>query len=456
MILPRRWFPCMLLRTVALGGLALCAVAATAGTPEGSSSPRTKAPQADTSVGSVQAFIDAIASALGDRAAAEGFRGGTRIVVETARGIDPQKARATMTPRLRKALRGGPLEAADGPLRARVALSVEGGTVWAVVVVDGPGLDGPTTVVVQANADRELLSAFGASTRTAQGRFLLERIGAIEGTAGCPPLDATLVDGDGDPALDLAVLTRCGVDVFRLDDSARPERLAGPFALPARRWPRIALGWLTAVGTPPHRLWLSTSAGHALFLDLRTGEVQSAPPELVPLRGVVTRDGPLALRGRFGSPLLSLPLRTASGADVVVAGLPGRMRDLAVSPLGDAWFFVAEDGTLAERDDSGELWPLSPERVGDRIVVLDLDNDGAPEVLTTAAVAPGEADQLVLRHPAPDGSSSTVLMKSPLSGGSIVAIAVGHIDYDARTDLVVLEEAPDGAAWTLWRLRHVP
>ncbi len=410
----------------------------------------------DHGVGSLQHFVDAIAMALQDRARTEGFRGGVRLVLEAARGVDQQRARLALLPRLKKALRGGPLDAADGPLRARVALSEESGTVWAVIVVDGPGTDGPSTVVVSATVDRELLTALGAIARTTQGRFVLERSGTLPSTAGCPTLDVALVDADGDPALDLAVLSRCAVEVVRVDDSPRLERIAGPYALPARRWPRVALGWLAPVGQPAQRLWLATSAGHALVVDVRTGATRDAPADLVPLRGAATRDAPLALRGRFGSPVLSLPLRTVDGADVLVPGLPSRVRDLAVVPGSDVWVFVAEDGTLAGHDGDGELQPLAPERVGDRVVALDLDGDGEPELLTTAAVSPGEPDQLVLRRPVPDGSSSTVLLKSPLGGGSIVGIAVGHVDYDARTDVVIVEESLDGAAQTLWRLRHIP
>ena len=90
------------------------------------------------------------------------------------------------------------------------------------------------------------------------------------------------------------------------------------------------------------------------------------------------------------------------------------------------------------------------------MLVVDLDGDGAAELVTTAATAPGEPDQLVVRRPASDGSSSTVLLRSPLGGGSVVGLAAGHLDFDARVDVVVVEESGDGGTWTLWRLRNVP
>jgi hypothetical protein len=433
---------------VALG----CLVVAVGAPATRAAAPPARAPE--PGVSSVQRFVDGIAAALQERATHEGFRGGIRLSLQASRGIDVERARAVLLPRLRRALHGGPLESADGPLRARMALSEEAGAVWAVVVVEGPGIDGATTVVARADVDRELLVALGAVAKMAQGRFVLERAGVIPLEPGCAPLDAALVDGDGDPALDLAVLGRCGVTVFRIDDALRTERIGGPWPLPPRRWPRVALGWVATVGVPPHRLWVATSAGHAVVLDVRSGATVGAPVGLVPLRSSLGSQEPFALHARPGSPLLSPPLRAADGSTVSVPGLPGRLRDLVWLLGTDRWVFVAEDGTLAIRDDDGELQPLCPERVGDRVVAVDVDGDGEVELLTTAAASPGEADQLVLRRPTPDGTASTVLLKSPLGGGSIVAVVGGHTDYDARVDVMVVEEALDGSTLTLWRLRQ--
>jgi len=407
--------------------------------------------------GSVQGFADALAAAVKARADVEGWRTPVRLLLDDGRGVDLQKARTALVPRVKKALKN--LWAADAPLKARLALSEENGKLWAVIVVEGPGLDAPSTIVVSVDVDRELSLALGAVGRQAQGRFLLERKGVLPTTTRCPVLDTALVDLDGDPALELAVLSRCGVEVFSVDDSPRLQRLAGPFPLPERRWPRVALGWLVAEadkGDRGHTVWAATSAGHSVFVDVRAAvkdAVKDAPDERVPLRSVSNRDGPLALHWRFGSPVLSLPLVSPGGIDIVVPGLPLRVRDLVRWPGSDGWIFVAEDGSLLARDEDAALQSLAPERIGDRILLVDVDADGEPELVTSAASSPGEPDQLVLRRVGPGLETSTVLLKSPLSGGSIVGIAAGHIDYDARLDVLIIEELASGEA-QVWRLEH--
>ena len=413
----------------------------------------------DGAPGSVQGFADDVAAALRARCDAEGWHGPMRLLLDDTRGVDLTKARATLLPRVKKALKG--LYAVEGALKARLALSEEGGKLWAVVVVDGPGLDGPSTIVVSAAVDRELSSALGAVSKLSQGRLLLERKGLLTLAPSCPVLDSALIDVDGDPALDLAVLTRCGVEVFRIDDAARLERIAGPWPLPQRRWPRVALGWLVAVpmaGERLHTLWAATSAGHSVFINVQqavTDPLVDAPAERVPLRSVTSLEGPLALHWRFGSPALALPLISAGGIDVGIPGLPARVRDLVRYPVGDSWIFVAEDGSLLARNAAGAVEAVAPERCGDRILLVDIDADAEPELLTTSASAPGEPDQLVLRRLGPGLSSSTVLLKSPLSGGSIVGVAYGHIDFDIRLDVLIIEELASGDA-QVWRLEHAP
>lgn len=420
---------------------------------------------------SLQSFADKIVDALQQRADDEGLKGGVRFVLRDVRGLDLPRVRDALLPRLRRGLRqtaqkGAPLiDQANGPLRATIALSEERGHVWCVVVIESPRAP-PTTVVAETLIDRELEAALGAVSRQSSGRFVLERIGPLppreDDALQCPILDSAMIDVDGDPVLELAVLSACDVRVYRLD-GAHVRQVGESLRLPDARWPRVALGWLVTidgerfVGRDANLgpiLWAATSAGHSLFFDVRGGRVVDAPRDRVPLRGVVSSDGPHALHWRFGTPVLTLPLVSPGGIDLIVQGLPMRMRDLARLPGRDAWVFITDDGGLMSRDEEGNQETLSPERIGDRFLLVDLDGDGEDELLTSSAASPGEADQLVVRRLDAGLTSSTVLLKSPLGGGSIVSISQGFADYDQRLDVVVLEEI--GTDTMVWRLEHAP
>lgn len=413
--------------------------------------------------GSVQGFADDLVAAMQERALVEDISGSVRVAFDEIRGLDSQKVRATLLPRVRRAMKAssGPLVGGDaGPLTATVALSEEQGHIWAVVLVNGPGLPGPSTIVLKRRIDRELEVALGAVSRQSSGRFVLERVASLPSPnkgQTCPVLDLVLLDIDNDPSHtdELAVLSTCGVSFYRSDEGSIVLS-SGPFALPAMRWPRVSLGWLVSLGTKETGplLWAATSAGHSVFIEARSGRIVDAPGERVPLRGVVGKEGPHALHWRFGSPGLSLPLVTPGGIDVTISGLPNRVRDLA-RLAGDAWVFVSEDGSLAVRDDAGVTDVLASERVGDRLLVVDVDGDGESEILTTSSSSPGEADQVVVRRLSPGLDGTTVLLKSPLGGGSVAAMAGGLFDFDARLDVMIIEELSNGEAM-VWRLEHAP
>jgi hypothetical protein len=441
---------------------------------------------AEAARGTVSGFADDIADAVEERARVEGMSGGVRLMLDEIRGLDANKVRAALFPRVRRALRnsGGPLIPSDGgQVVATVAISEERGQLWAVVVLEGESLAGPSTVVVTHPIDRELEVALGAVGASIPGRFVLERMGALpqpkldkgDGRTErrlerhCLVLDVVMVDFDGDPSQELAVLSTCGVSVYRADDGG-VSLVAGPYALPPQRWPRIPLGWLTSLSMPSSSssspatdgeelggpmVWAATSAGHSVFVELKSGRVAQAPAERVPLRGVVGKDGPFSLHWRLGSPALALPVVTPGGIDILVGGIPGRVRDLAQLPAAETFVFVTEEGSLAIREDNGIAAIVAPERVGDRLLVVDVDADGDTELVTTTAASPGEPDQLVLRRLMPGAETTTVLLKSPLGGGSIVGLAAGFVDFDARIDVIALEESVSGDVM-VWRLEHSP
>ena len=395
-------------------------------------------------------FVDDVARGLEQRAALEKVHGAVRLEVTPSRGIDAAKVDKGFLLRLKKRLKdGGALvPSTEGGLRCRITISEEGGLVWATALLEGAPLLGPSAVAVSRPVDRELEASLGAVVKPAQTRFVLERLGAVP--AGT--LDAALVDVDGDGLDELALLGVDGLRLFRTGGS-RLERTGAVVKLGGdRRWPRVATGWLARLDGA--RLWAVTSAGHSLIYDAKTQRTEAGPADLVPLRGAPGPQGPLCGSWRAGSPSITLPLVTLQGA-VVRASLPSRVRDVVAVPgKTAAWIIVDDQGQLLSQRGTEPPTALAAERVGDRLALADLDGDGDPELVTTSASAPGEPDHLVLRRVDDDLSTSTVVFRSPLSGGSIVATAVGRVDFGARLDVVLVEEV--GKEALAWRLRYSP
>lgn len=400
--------------------------------------------------GSLQALVDDLARELERRAVQERLAGAVRLQVEAARGIDAARVERAFVPRLKRRLKEGGVLSVQGEAAAgcKVTLSEEGGLLWATALCEGGPLVGPTAVAVSRPVDKELESALGAMVTPTQTRFSLERLGVL--TPGV--LDLVLLDVSGDGADDLVVLGADAVRVFGVT-SSRLERLAVQ-TLPAdRRWPRIVAGWLARL--EGERVWLVTTAGHSLLWDPRLTRFDAGPGGLVPLRGAFAPGvGPISARWRLGSPVLALPLVTLDDVQVKT-GLPALVRDVAAVPgRPDTWIAVDEQGQLLVQRGESSSSVLSSERVGDRIVLADLNSDGEPELVTTSASAPGEADQLVLRRLHKDLSTSNVVFRSQLSGGSIVAAASGRLEAGGRSEVVLIEEV--GTEAVAWRLRYAP
>lgn len=403
-----------------------------------------------TEAGSLQALVDDLARELERRAVQERLAGAIRLQVETARGIDAARVERAFVPRLKRRLKEGGvlLPQGEGAAGCRVTLSEETGLLWATALCEGGTLVGPTAVAVSRPVDKELESALGAMVTPAQTRFSLERLGVL--TPGV--LDLVLLDVSGDGADELLVLGADAVRAFGVT-STRLERLFVQ-TLPAdRRWPRIVAGWLARV--EGERVWLVTTAGHSLLWDPRLSRFDPGPGGLVPLRGAFAPSaGPISARWRLGSPVLALPLVTLDDVQVKT-GLPALVRDVAAVPgRPDSWIAVDEQGQLLVQRGGSSSSVLSTERVGDRIVLADLNGDGEPELVTTSASAPGEADQLVLRRLHKDLSTSSVVFRSQLSGGSIVAAASGRLEAGGRSEVVLIEEV--GTEAVAWRLRYAP
>jgi hypothetical protein len=407
---------------------------------------------------SMTAWIDATARALENRAAEWNIRR-VQIDVSPGPGIDPLKGERLFTRRLEARLvERGRIQIGGGGASARFSLSVEQGDFWALGSLEGEGIPGGGAVVVSCPRDRELATLMGARpTHLGQGRWTLRPLGTVRADV----LDMLLLDLDRDGQDDIIILGRDGLLALRYEaGGGRPVALAGPVALPSRRhWPAIVTGWL-AKGRSG-RAAIATSAGHALqWGGGRLMERETEGKFIVPIRGLEPGDGsppispthpdgpertfPPALALKSGGPALS--------ASHVIRGLASPLR--ALSPIKDrpgAWVFVRESGELGLLgwDEALSSLPLGP--VGDDLLVVDLDGDGSPELVTTGASGPGEPDSLSIHRLQP-GLSSGILFTEGFEG-SVLAIAAGDLDFDGLPDLLIAEELSPGRA-QLWHLER--
>lgn len=404
-------------------------------------------------------LVEAVAAALESRAAEEGVSGSVQLETTTGRGLDAQRTERVFTNRLRRRLRERgllvPVGAAD--LQARVVLSLEGSRLWAVGLLEGGALPGPASLAVSQPMDRELETLFGMVAGQGRTRWVLERLGPIPTGV----LDVALHDVDDDLVDDIVVLSVDGIRAFRYSPGdSRPEPIGEVVSLPGkRRWPRTVLGWMA--GDRSGKLWVATSAGHRFVYEPKTGRVGEPTVEGVPLRqvlqGAQDRGPPMVfVRGWYGSPTLAQPVTSLDKRSIDPAGFPPFVRDVQRWPGRPIWAWVDEAGRVGAFQEGQRPRILTGiERSGDRIVLADLDGDGEGELTTSAARSPGEGDQLTLYRIDEKLSRQTVAYRSRLSGGDIVAMAVGDLDLDERPDLLVVEE-PGGGEAVVWRLEYAP
>jgi hypothetical protein len=90
--------------------------------------------------------------------------------------------------------------------------------------------------------------------------------------------------------------------------------------------------------------------------------------------------------------------------------------------------------------------------VGSTFEIVDLDGDGAPEVITSAYRAPGDGDELIVYTIDDDGTARVLHRGGSLRGG-IAAIASGDFDSDGATDVAALVRLSGATAGDLWVLR---
>ncbi len=392
---------------------------------------------------SLLSWIDAFATATEARLQEAG-PGGLRLVVDAGRGVDERKARQVAGPHLqqRLAVSDRPVSRDRGMLTLTVTLSLEGDSVWAVGLLEGGALAAPLAIAQAWPVDRELETVLGAKTvRAGQGRWAMDRLGTLP--AGV--LDMVLLDLDGDGGDDLVVLSVDGVRTLAWSAlEGRPVPLGGPFLLSGgSHWPRVPSGWLAVDGTS---VAVATTAGHRLALDPRSGATRAAGDEVL-LAQPADASRAAHLRASWVAPAPDLRLAESP------RGVTDTLRDLARCPgRDDAWVWVDSDGMLGGLGVNGPS-SFEPTRVGDRLLLADLDGVGGPELVTTSASAPGEPDRVRLLHIQPSLEAVQVVFDSPVSG-SITAMAAGDLDFDGRRELLVVEQTEGSAVlWLIARRR---
>jgi hypothetical protein len=400
-----------------------------------------------SSTGSVHALTNDLAERVEQRLVDEAQGDIDDWAVQQGSGVDGARVNAMLVPRLRTTVHLDNAVVRSAPrLKATISASEEQGVLWVVVLLTGGTLVAPTTVVAQAFVDRELSESLGIRARKGS-RFSLRRVGSIPAGA----LDVLMASGDAQA--DLLVLYPQELRRYRWSDSEVGElpMSSAPIPLPKRAWPRSEVGVLAAGPRQASEVWVATSAGHAIVIDLAARSWRDAKRAGWPLKQARNNDddtgnanAPLLLQMRDGSPVLMGPLTTDRGSVVNVEGMPPAVRD--VVRIGEQWFVVDAAGTLLRGRTGAALKPLVAQPVGDRVVAVDVDGDGAAEVITTEATAQDEADAVTVWRTRDEGS--TVLLRSQLSGGSIVAMTSG---VDGTRNVVVLAEQVDDRI-ILWRL----
>ncbi len=392
---------------------------------------------------SLLAWVDAIAQALVPR-----LEGGSELSLEVqcAAGLDERRARRVFVERLgRRLAHESVLLSEPGPSRTHLAvtLSLEEGAAWAVGRLRLPGeRDG--ALAVSWPLDRELEALLAAPhARLGQGQWALDRLGTVP--AGV--LDLVLLSLDDREGDEVALLSVDGLRTLRFDEgAARPQALGGPWALPGPPHGRFASGWLAPWNDG---LALATSSWPAGALDPRTG------------RGIDGPAGPMLRQPRDAAHPRTLEADALGGADLrlapvdgalapVLAGAPARLRDLQIWPGEDAAVWVGHDGRLGGVRPGGGLLEPPAARVGDRIVLGDLDADGRVDLAVTEALGPGEPDRLSLFRL--DERGSPLLFQATFEG-SLAALALGDLDFDGQPDLLLVEETGSDRA-VLWRLER--
>jgi hypothetical protein len=110
---------------------------------------------------------------------------------------------------------------------------------------------------------------------------------------------------------------------------------------------------------------------------------------------------------------------------------------------------VDDNGRLQLYADRGTTPVVQMQNVGAIFDMVDLDDDGALELVTTSAGGPGEKDQITVYRLEGGAGVPRQLWRSAALGGIVTALAHGDLDGDGKLELLAALREPAGTTQLL-------
>lgn len=138
------------------------------------------------------------------------------------------------------------------------------------------------------------------------------------------------------------------------------------------------------------------------------------------------------------------------------AGLPQTFYQLRLATLSkkggvrkEILGLVDDNGRLQLYADRGATPVVQMQNVGAIFDMVDLDDDGALELVTTSAGGPGEKDQITVYRLEGGGGVPRQLWRSAALAGTVTALAHGDLDGDGKLELLAALREPGGTTQLL-------
>jgi hypothetical protein len=285
-----------------------------------------------------------------------------------------------------------------------------------------------------------------------------ERVRAVSGNLfGRSYLAIASTDVDRDGRDEIALLTTREVEILRVSISergfVRPRRVA-TIPLVLRGAPSRSLRPVGTLAVREDGAIVGRTSEHATGFSIARAGDRWTVAESVECgeNGFPLEDGcaqRVVGRDFYQAELTALPGREVPLA--AVSGFYSRVHARVIAPTGesaDMEVVVTPRGRLGSRADQLRNGIAG---YGAALGLADLDQDGAPEVLTSDPSAPGEPDRLHLLRLRRDAALVAVWSSEPLAGAIWVA-GSGDVDGDGIDELVAIEEPASGPS-LMWIVR---